>query len=183
MNSDHGKVEPLWRAGLTTPLEVSGIPITATAGTIAATNAFALFVTGDTFIPYHLQKGAQQPPAAHPNGLTLFAYKWTGEKAWQWALENMPQGLRVDARGRYAAISISKHSRNTEGQLHGISLFDLAATGGGLAKYLYTYRVEGQLPYDTFDISNDGQFIALIETPIVMSDETTRGKNRVHIIQ
>ncbi len=183
MNSDHGKVEPLWRAGLTTPLEVSGIPITATAGTIAATNAFALFVTGDTFIPYHLQKGAQQPPAAHPNGLTLFAYKWTGEKAWQWALENMPQGLRVDARGRYAAISISKHSRNTEGQLHGISVFDLAATGGGLAKYLYTYRVEGQLPYDTFDISNDGQFIALIETPIVMSDETPRGKNRVHIIQ
>ena len=41
---------------------------------------FALFVTGDTFIPYHLQKGAQQPPAAHPNGLSLFAYKWTGEK-------------------------------------------------------------------------------------------------------
>ena len=144
---------------------------------------FALFVTGDTFIPYHLQKGAQQPPAAHPNGLTLFAYKWTGEKAWQWALENMPQGLRVDARDRYAAVSISKDSRTDTAQLHGVSVFDLAATGGGLAKYHYTYRVEGQLPYDTIDISADGQFIAFIETPIVMPDETARGKNRVHIIQ
>ena len=65
----------------------------------------------------------------------------------------------------------------------GFSLFDLNATGGGLAKYLFTYRVEGQLPYDTIDISADGQFIALIETPIVTSDESTRGKNRVHIIQ
>lgn len=183
MNSELGNIEPLWQAELTTPLEVSGIPITATAGTIAATNALALFVTGDTFFPYHLQKGAQQPPAAHPNGLTLFAYKWTGEKAWQWALENMPQGLRVDARDRYAAVSISKDSRTDTAQLHGVSVFDLAATGGGLAKYHYTYRVEGQLPYDTIDISADGQFIAFIETPIVMPDETARGKNRVHIIQ
>lgn len=183
MNLEHRKVEPIWQAKLTTPLEVSNIPITATAGTIAATNALALFVTGDTFIPYHLQKGAQQPPAAHPNGLTLFAYKWSGEKAWQWALENMPQGLRVDARDRYAAVSISKDSRTDAAQLHGVSVFDLAATGGGLAKYLYTYRVEGQLPYDTIDISTDGRFIAFIETPIVKSDETTRGKNRVHIIQ
>ena len=183
MNAAHGKFEPLWQTELTTPLEVSDIPITATSGTIAATNSFALFVTGDTYIPYHLQKGAQRPPAAHPNGLTLFAYEWTGEKAWQWALQNMPQGLRVDDRNRYAAISISKASRNGEEQLHGVSLFDLDATGGGLAKYVYTYRVEGQLPYDTIDISADGHFIALIETPIVMSDETTRGKNRVHIVQ
>ncbi len=183
VNAAHEKVDPLWQAELTTPLEVSDIPITATSGTIAATNSFALFVTGDTYIPYHLQKGAQQPPAAHPNGLTLFAYKWTGEKAWRWALQNMPQGLRLDARNRYAAVSISKASRNGEEQLHGVSLFDLNATGGGLAKYLYTYRVEGLLPYDTIDISADGQYIALIETPIVMSDETTRGNNRVHIIQ
>ncbi|MCZ6675643.1 MAG: hypothetical protein O7E52_00135, partial [Candidatus Poribacteria bacterium] len=95
----------------------------------------------------------------------------------------MPQGLRIDAAGRYAAISLSKRSGNIEEQLHGVSLFDLTAKGGGLAKYLYTYRTEGQLPYDTIDISADGRFIAVIEAPIVMPDETQRGKNRVHIIQ
>ena len=183
MDAGDSKINPLWQTHLTTPLEVSGIPIIATAGTIAATDDLALFITGDTYIPYHLQKGAQQPPSVHPNGLTLFAYSWAGEKTWQWKLENMPQGLRVDAAGRYAAVSISKYSGNIEEQLHGLSLFDLTAQGGGLAKYLYTYRTEGQLLYDTIDISADGQFIALIETPISMADETARGKNRVHIIQ
>ena len=65
---------------------------------------------------------------------------------WQWTLENMPQGLQVDGTGRYAVISVSKRGQNVEEQLHGISVFDLTAEGGGLAKYLYTYRTEGQLP-------------------------------------
>ena len=177
------ETKPLWETNLTTPLEVSDIPIIATNGTIGATDNFALFVTGDTFIPYHLQQGAQKPPSAHPNGMTLFAYGWSGEKAWQWTLENMPQDLGVDETGRYAVISVSKRGQNVEEQLHGVSVFDLTAEGGGLSKYLYTYRTEGQLPYDTIDISADGRFIALIETPIAMPDETLRGGNRVHIIR
>ncbi len=174
--------EPLWHQNLATPLEVSGVPIIATSGTIGATDAAALFVTGTTYIPYHLQKGAQRPPTAHPNGMTLFAYSWEGEKVWQWQLENMPQGLRIDAAGRYAVLAVSKRSQNPNESLHGVSLFDLEAEGGGLAKYLYTYRTEGQLPYDTLAISADGTFIAVVEVPLVLPDETVRGKNRVHIL-
>ena len=180
-NSAHSAQQ--WEADLTTPLQVSGIPVTATTGTIGATDDFALFVTGDTYIPYHLKKGAQQPPSAHPNGLTLFAYSWKGEKIWQWNLENMPQALRIDDTGKYAVVSQSKYSRTSVQQLHGVSVFDLKTTGGGLEKYLYTYRTEGMLPYDTVDISADGGLIAVVETPIVMPDETVRGKNRVHILQ
>ena len=174
--------EPLWHQNLATPLEVSGVPIIATSGTIGATDAAALFVTGTTYIPYHLQKGAQRPPTAHPNGMTLFAYSWEGEKVWQWQLENMPQGLRIDATGRYAVLAVSKRSQNPNESLHGVSLFDLEAEGSGLAKYLYTYRTEGQLPYDTLAISADGTFIAVVEVPLVLPDETVRGKNRVHIL-
>ena len=172
-----------WKTDLTTPLMVSDIPITATNGTIGATNEFALFVTGDTYIPYHLKKGAQQPPSAHPNGMTLFAYSWMGNKMWQWKLENMPQALRIDGMGRYAAVSQSRYDRTSVQQFHGVSVFNLQTKGGGLEKYLYTYRTEGQLPYDTVDISADGRLIAVVETPIVMPDETVRGKNRVHILQ
>ena len=174
--------EPIWQENLTTPLEVSGIPIVATAGTIGATDAAALFVTGDTYIPYHLQKGAQRPSAAHPNGMTLFAYSWSGEKIWQWQLENMPQGLRIDAKDRYAVLSVSKRTQNPNESLHGVSVFDLTAEGGGLSKYLYTYRTEGQLPYDTLAMSADGAFIVVVEVPIAMLDETVRGKNRVHVL-
>ena len=174
--------EPIWRENLTTPLEVSGIPIVATSGTISATAAAALFVTGDTYIPYHLRKGAQRPSAAHPNGMTLFAYSWSGEKMWQWQLENMPQGLRIDAKDRYAALSVSKRTQDPNESLHGISVFDLAAAGSGLSKYLYTYRTAGQLPYDTLAISADGAVIVVVEVPIVLPDETVRGKNRVHVL-
>ena len=174
--------EPIWQSNLTTPLEVSGIPIVATSGTIGATDAAALFVTGDTYIPYHLRKGAQKPSAAHPNAMTLFAYSWTGEKTWQWQLENMPQGLRIDAKDRYAALSVSKRTQDPNESLHGVSVFDLTAEGSGLSKYLYTYRTEGQLPYDTLAISADGAFIVVVEVPITMPDETVRGKNRVHVL-
>ena len=82
--------KPLWNANLTTPLEVSGIPIIATNGTIGATNDFALFVTGDTFIPYHLQKGAQQPPLRPP--------EWD-DPVRSWVVRR--EGLAVDV-GKYA---------------------------------------------------------------------------------
>ena len=176
------KSEPIWSENLTTPLEVSGIPIVATSGTIGATDAAALFVTGDTYIPYHLRKGAQRPSAAHPNGMTLFAYSWSGEKIWQWQLENMPQGLRIDTKERYAVLSVSKRTQDPNESLHGVSVFDLTAEGSGLSKYLYTYRTEGELPYDTLAISADGAFIVVVEVPIVMPDETVRGKNRVHVL-
>ena len=174
--------EPIWKQSLATPLEVSGVPIIATTGTIGATNDTALFVTGDTYIPYHLQKGAQRPSALHPNGMTLFAYSWGGEKVWQWKLENMPQGLRIDSAGRYAALAVSKRRQNPNESLHGVSVFDLTKGGSGLSKYLYTYRTEGQLPYDTLAISADGGMIAIVEIPIVLPDETLRGKNRVHVL-
>ena len=179
---DVDKPEPIWQENLTTPLEVSGIPIIATAGTIGATDAAALFVTGDTYIPYHLRKGAQKPSAGHPNGMTLFAYSWHGEKIWQWKLENMPQGLRIDAKDRYAVLSVSKRAQDPNESLHGVSVFNLTAEGNGLAKYLYTYRTEGQLPYDTLAVSPDGALIVVVEVPITMSDETIRGKNRVHML-
>lgn len=174
--------KPIWQENLTTPLEVSGIPIVATSGTIGATDAAALFVTGDTYIPYHLRKGAQKPSAAHPNAMTLFAYSWTGEKTWQWQLENMPQGLRIDAMDRYAVLSVSKRTQDPNESLHGVSVFDLTAEGGGLSKYLYTYRTEGQLPYDTLAVSADGALIVVVEVPMAMPDETIRGKNRVHVL-
>ncbi len=179
---DVNKSEPIWQENLTTPLEVSDIPIVATSGTIGATDAAALFVTGDTYIPYHLRKGAQRPSAAHPNGMTLFAYSWTGDKIWQWQLENMPQGLRIDAKDRYALLSVSKRTQDPNESLHGVSVFDLTAEGSGLSKYLYTYRTEGQLPYDTLAISADGAIIVVVEVPIAMPDETVRGKNRVHVL-
>ena len=53
--------------------------------------------------------------------MTLFAYSWRGEKIWQWKLENMPQGLRIDAEDRYAVLSVSKRAQDPNESLHGVS--------------------------------------------------------------
>ena len=94
----------------------------------------------------------------------------------------MPQGLRIDAKDHYAVLSISKRTQDPNESLHGVSMFDLKAEGSGLSKYLYTYRTEGQLPYDTLAISPDGALIIVVEVPIAMPDETLRGQNRIHVL-
>ena len=179
---DVDKSEAIWEEELASPLKVSGVPIIATTGTIGSTDSYALFVTGDSYIPYHLQKGAQRPSTMHPNGMTLFAFSWGGEKKWQWKLENMPQGLRIDEKSRYAALGVSKRSKNPKESLHGVSVFDLTAEGSSISKYLFTYRTEGQLPYDTLAISADGMVIGIVEMPISLPDDTLIGKNQVHLL-
>ncbi|HIB85871.1 TPA: hypothetical protein EYN09_20680 [Candidatus Poribacteria bacterium] len=174
--------KPIWQEDLTTPIEISGIPITATSGTVGTTNEFIIFITGDTFVPYHLQKGVKRPPTTHPNGLTLFGYQWNGQKSWQWKLENMPQGLCIDLSGKYAAIPISRYGQTDTERPNGVSIFDLTTEGGGLEKYLRTYRLAGQIPYDMIAIDRNGRQIAVVETVINTSGEEQQGKNQVHII-
>ena len=171
----------IWQKELTTPIEVSGMSITATAGTVAATEPFSIFVTGDTFIPYHLQTGVSRPPMAHPNGLTLFAYQWNQQLAWQWPLENMPQGLRV--QGQFAVIATASYgesSANSQEKPNAISVFDLKKIGDALDKYAYTYRVGGPIPYDQLSVS--ARWIVCVETKS-RSNEQPEGKNQIHIIQ
>ena len=151
------ETNPLWNMNLTTPLEVSGIPIIATNGTIGATNDFALFVTGDTFIPYHLQQGAQRPPSAHPNGMTLFAHGWSGEKVWQWTLENMPQGLQVDGQdGMPLSACLSGEETLRSSFTACLSLISPRRGAVSLSISIPIAR-KGQLPYDTIAISANGR--------------------------
>ena len=88
-------IKPLWNTNLTTPLEVSGIPIIATNGTIGATNDFALFVTGDTFNPISL--------AARRATATLRPPKWDDPLCLRMVGR---EGLAVDV-GKYAPRATS----------------------------------------------------------------------------
>jgi len=172
----------IWQEDLATPIEISGVPITATLGTVGATDDFIIFITGDSFVPYDLQKDVKRPPMPHPKGLTLFGYQWNGKKSWQWKLENVPQGLRIDLSGKYAAIPISIYGHKNTEMPNGVSIFDLTAEGGGLDKYLRTHRLAGQIPYDMIAFSQNGRQIAVVETVSSPGGKEQRGKNQVHII-
>lgn len=138
-------------------------------------------MTGDTFVPYHLQTGVSRPPMAHPNGLTLFAYQWNQQLAWQWPLGNMPQGISV--QGQFVVIATASYgesSASSQEKPNAISVFDLKKTGDALDKYAYTYRVGGPIPYDQLAVS--ARWIVCVETES-KSNEQLKGKNQIHIIQ
>ena len=94
----------------------------------------------------------------------------------------MPQGLCIDLSGKYAAIPISRYGQTDTERPNGVSIFDLTTEGGGLEKYLRTYRLAGQIPYDMIAIDRNGRQIAVVETVINTNGEEQQGKNQVHII-
>ena len=169
-----------WQTELTTPIEVNQMPITATAGTVLATDQISFFVTGDTFIPYHLQTGVNRPPMAHPNGMTLFAYGWNGELDWQWQLDNMPQG--IDIANGYLIVATSDYGESTapETKPKALTVFDLKKTGTVLDKYCFTYRLAGQIPYGQIAFSE--RWIVCIETKSRGSSKTI-GQNQIYVIR
>ena len=170
----------IWQTDLTTPIVVNQMPITATAGTVLATDKLSLFVTGDTFIPYHLQTGVSRPPMSHPNGMTLFAYQWNGQLAWQWELGNMPQGIKIENEYIVVASSDYGEAGTNETKQNALTVFDLQKNGTVVDKHAFTYRLSGQIPYDQIDISK--QLIVCVETTS-RSATKVEGKNQIHIIR
>ena len=170
----------IWQTDLTTPIVVNQMPITATAGTVLATDKLSLFVTGDTFIPYHLQAGVSRPPMSHPNGMTLFAYQWNGQLAWQWELGNMPQGIKIENEYIVVASSDYGEAGTNETKQNALTVFDLQKNGTVVDKHAFTYRLSGQIPYDQIDISK--QWIVCVETTS-RSATKVEGKNQIHIIR
>jgi outer membrane protein assembly factor BamB len=169
---------------LATPFESGGIPVVATVGTIAALQNAAIFVTGSSYIPIHLRDAAEEPPSLHPNGNTCFAFDWNGHKLWQYRMTNSDQGIAVSSDGRFIALPLSSGEVSSfQSGERGVVLLDTTRSGSGDEKYLYTYSIEGTIPYDTIDISPDGLCVAVAEVPFFTSDRgETRGKSRVHIV-
>jgi hypothetical protein len=62
-------------------------------------------------------------------------------------------------------------------------LFDTARSGGGAAKFVYYYQVEG-LSFFRAAISGDGAAIAVVEVPCEdPQTKTLRGTYQVHVIR
>ena len=170
---------------LATPFESGDIPVVAAVGTIAALRDAAIFVTGLSYIPMHLRGAAEEPPSLHPNGNTCFAFDWNGRKRWQYRVSNTDQGIAVSADSRFIALPMSSDNTfSAQSGERGVVLLDAAQEGSGDKKYLYTYSIEGTIPYNTIDISPDGLWVAVAEVPFFTSDRgETRGKSRIHVFQ
>ena len=139
---------PSWKNDIAAPFDVGGVPVLATLGTVGATQAWSLIVSGGSYVVPGVRTGSGEPPGLHPNGLTIFGAAWDGSIAWQHRLQAATQGMAVSNNGRYAAAALSSSApAKSPNAFHGVSLFDLEAEGPGPQRLLYTYPIEGAVPY------------------------------------
>ncbi len=178
-----GAWTPFRSLRLVAPLEMSGLPVLATSGTLAASGREALFVFGDTYIPFAARRGDERPRSAHPAANAVHAVDWTGAFRWRWTMENFPTGVALDARRRWAAVPFSPGASGLGGDHNGIAVFDLDRDDTGLDRIVWEYRTEGAIPYDQFDVSADGRWIVLVEVPYRRdAARSPRGAFRLHVL-
>ena len=178
-------LQPSWQDEIATPFDVGGVPVLATLGTVGTTEAWSLVVSGGSYVVPGTRTGSGQPPGLHPNGLTIFGSRWDGAIAWQYRLEAATQGMAVSSDGRYAAVALSSSApAKSPDSFHGVSLFSLNGDGSGPERLLYTYPIEGAVPYGGIAVSGDGLVVALLETTLTTQDGlSTVGANQIHILR
>ena len=167
-----------------TPVLISGIPVCANATyTHIARGGAVYFQTGNSSVPSGAGEDAsRQPPGPHPNANTITAVGRDGRAAWRYHSGHQYQNFWTSGDGRWMITSVQR-TRGKAGWDSGVMLFDVARAGGGAAKFVYYYQVEG-LSFFRAAISGDGAAIAVVEVPC--EDPTTkrlRGTYQVHVIR
>ncbi|MCZ6553917.1 MAG: hypothetical protein O7A67_08970 [SAR324 cluster bacterium] len=169
---------------LVEPMELGGVVVTATNGTLAATAAGPLFATGETYVPLEYRSPDAEPVAEHPQSNTLFGLDWAGNTRWLWRLDADLMGLSLSADEATLALAQGHEIGSRPRAFQGLAVLDLSRPGSGRNKLRYRYPIEGRAVYDGVAISPAGRWIALAEAPLTDRKRgLTRGAHRVHLIR
>ncbi|MEW6380144.1 MAG: PQQ-binding-like beta-propeller repeat protein [bacterium] len=155
----------IYEKALSAPIEISGIPLYASGGTVVALNDGSIIAKiGTTYIaPASGQRG-RPPQVAHPQENTLYKLDPQGTPCWIWRGGGGMETLRLSAEGRYLIVGMIHDYVNQSRQNAGIYCFDLTGTNRSAEKQVWFYSVEGITL--TCDISPDAQYIGAVEGPI-----------------
>jgi len=155
---------------LGTPIETSGIQLTSPVSYALCTGKVAYFHTGGSNIPPGVTDSQTTPPAPHPGANTLTAVDLeTGSIKWQHREATGFNGLATDVLGRWLVTTTGNPTYPDQEGGYGVLVFDTTRTGSGADRIVWKQPIEGA-PFFNFDISNDGFFIAVTETPVLNKD-------------
>jgi hypothetical protein len=167
-----------------TPVTMGGIPVAASATyTHIGPDSTAYFQTGVSSVPQGSRENKVSAlPGPHPNANTITAVGPDGAPVWRYRSGHHYQGFRTSADGRWLATCAEKDDPE-RGRDSGLILFDTRRPGGGSAKFVWHFQVEGQAFFN-FDISPDGAALALPEAPALdPATSMLSGKYRIHVIR
>jgi len=166
------------------PIMISGVPVSARATyTHLAPDSAAYFQTSNSSVPYAGKlKHVVAPPGPHPWANTIHAVGENGRVRWRYRSGHEYQNFWTSAEGRWLATCVNRDDERT-GRDAGGMLFDTHRPGGGSAKFVFYYRVEG-LTFFHADLARDGSAFALVEVPY--QDPQTGmlvGSYQVHVVR
>ena len=166
------------------PIMISGVPVSARATyTHLAPDSMIYFQTGNSSVPYASRfTHVVAPPGPHPWANTIHAVGSDGRVRWRYRSGHEYQNFYSSADGRWLLTCVNKEDKKT-GRDAGAMLFDTRRPGGGSAKLVYYYRVEG-LTFFHAALARDGSALALVEVPY--QDPRTGmlvGSYQVHVVR
>jgi outer membrane protein assembly factor BamB len=181
---DLDTVKPKQMFTFGTPVVISGVPVSARATyTFLAPDGIAYFQTGNSSVPYaSTMQHVVTPPGPHPHANTINAVDAEGAILWRYRSGHEYQNFWTSADGRWLLTCI-KRDDPKKGRDSGGLLFDTRRPGGGSAKLVYNYPVQG-LCFFQADMARDGAAFALVETPY-KDPQTSKivGTYQVHIVR
>lgn len=171
---------------LATPLMIGNMPIAASASYARFHGDVLCLQAQNTHIPFGSPQAANRPPLAHPGANTLTVCDRRGEPLWIYRGPFSLGGSWTDRAGsgqpRWLAVACREQPGAAETENFGFLLFDLEAKGGGNDRLVYYYPTEGPTMFFA-DVSGDGRFVAVVETPTPTADgRELYGTYQVHIV-
>ncbi|MBL9123013.1 MAG: hypothetical protein JNG90_05235 [Planctomycetaceae bacterium] len=171
---------------LATPELVGQTPIVAAASYARFHGDILCLQTQNTHIPFGNSQAANRPPIAHRGANTLTVCDADGNPQWLYRGPFSLSGSWADSPGRgdprWLVVACREEPGAREPGNFGLLVFDLRGQGSGLERLVYYYATEGPAMFSA-DISRDGRYIAVAETPTPTPDgRELYGTYQVHIL-
>ncbi|MDP3104751.1 MAG: PQQ-binding-like beta-propeller repeat protein [Candidatus Methanoperedens sp.] len=165
----------LRQLNLSTPIEISGVPILGSVNRAYFIKDSVIFSIGSTYVPSKIKKKA---PIEHPNSNSIAAYDLNGSLLWKWRIEGYSPELALGKR--FLVVPVAQNTVTVNPDVHGIYVFDLKQPGGAASKLAYIYKTRGIVVAG--DISKDERYIAAVEAPVRLEDGSVIGEYKVHVL-
>jgi len=180
---DLDTAKPLHAFRFGVPILISGVPVSARSTyTHLAADGMAYFQTGNSSVPF--ASGTQHvvsPPGPHPWANTIHAVDPDGRVRWRYRSGHEYQGFWTSCEGRWLATCVNRERQGVRDA--GAMMFDTHRPGGGSAKFLYYYQVEG-LTFFHAAMASDGSAFAFVEVPYQdPKSDILVGTYQVHVIR
>lgn len=185
-DTSDGQLMPLAQFDLATPVVVGGLPLTAAASYTRIYGERLFLQTQNTHVSFGSAQAAHQAPAAHRGANTLTVAGLDGQIRWRYrgpfALTGHWTDRSLGDRGRWLLVTCRELPGAAAPDNFGCLLFDLERRGGGSERLTYYYPTVGPVAFHA-DLSADGRFAAVVETPAPTPDGLdVYGTYQVHII-